>query len=367
MRLLPITLAFAAVLSGAELGNFGAEPDSIVAHEWGTFTSIAGAGGDPVRWNALTGPPELPCFVNVSQMILKSEAFALVRMETPVLYFYSSRPAKVSVDVDFPLGSITEWYPSASAGGGRRLHYDSVELMPGPDPAYPTSQGPSRYFAARNTDATPLKIGNEMEKMIFYRGVGGLSVPLRPEFTPDGKIQIRNVSPDAIPLAILFENRDGHVGYRAVTDFREGVVDPPELNGSVNEVKDLIVKTLESRGGLYAKEAQAMMDTWQDSWFEEGMRLIYLLPQREVAAVLPLRIDPAPAQVTRAYVGRVEMLSPAMQREIHADMSSGDANALEKFGRFLGAFAPQVNGMSNATYRKASADVQSKFSGACVR
>ena len=37
-----------------------------------------------------------------------------VRMETPVLYFYSARKTTVSVAVDFPKGLITEWYPHAS-------------------------------------------------------------------------------------------------------------------------------------------------------------------------------------------------------------------------------------------------------------
>ena len=30
--------------------------------------------------------------------------------------------------------------------------------------------------------------------------------------------------------------------------------------------------------GLFPKEAQAMVATWNDSWFEEGSRLIYILP-----------------------------------------------------------------------------------------
>ena len=71
-----------------------------------------------------------------------------------------------------------------------------MELTPGPDPSFPAAEGQSRYFAARNTDATPLKIGDQVEKMIFYRGVGGFAIPLRPTFTPDGKIAIRNVSQD---------------------------------------------------------------------------------------------------------------------------------------------------------------------------
>jgi hypothetical protein len=38
-----------------------------------------------------------------------------VRMETPVLYFYSPRETTVSVKVSFAKGTITEWYPHASA------------------------------------------------------------------------------------------------------------------------------------------------------------------------------------------------------------------------------------------------------------
>ena len=375
MRLLTATLAFSltAPLFAAELGDPSSVKSSVVAHEWGTFTSVAGADGDPVRWDALTGPPELPCFVNVWHVVTKSGVSGLVRMETPVLYFYSSRPTKLSVDVQFPLGTITEWYPDASIAGGAHLHYDSVELTPGPDLAYPLPAGQSRYFAARNTDATPLKIGDQVEKMIFYRGVGGFAIPLRPKFTDDGKIQIRNVSQDRIPLVIVFENRSGKVGYRIETDVQETVIDPPELNGpelngATAVIKDAIVKALIARGGLYPKEAQAMIDTWQDSWFEEGMRVIYILPQRQVDAVLPLTIQPGPVETTRAFVGRIEMLSSAMKQNMENAMASGDTAALEKFGRFVGAFAPRTDGGSNAVYRKAVANVQSKVNvGACVR
>jgi hypothetical protein len=46
MRLLTVTLTFTlgASLFAAELGN----PNPVLAHEWGTFTSVAGADGDPV-------------------------------------------------------------------------------------------------------------------------------------------------------------------------------------------------------------------------------------------------------------------------------------------------------------------------------
>jgi hypothetical protein len=31
--------------------------------------------------------------------------------------------------------------------------------------------------------------------------------------------------------------------------------------------------------GLYRKEAEPMVETWRDSWFEEGIRLFYIVPR----------------------------------------------------------------------------------------
>jgi hypothetical protein len=37
--------------------------DGLVAHEWGTFTSVAGEDGSAVQWAPLSGTPDLPSFV----------------------------------------------------------------------------------------------------------------------------------------------------------------------------------------------------------------------------------------------------------------------------------------------------------------
>ena len=44
--------------------------------------------------------------------------------------------------------------------------------------------------------------------------------------------------------------------------------------------------------GLYAKEAKAMARTWEESWFEEGLRVFYVLPRQRMDAILPLGITP---------------------------------------------------------------------------
>ena len=50
-------------------------------------------------------------------------------------------------------------------------------------------------------------------------------------------------------------------------------------------------------GGLYAREASAMLETWRDSWFEDGTRIFYIVPRTSVDAILPLTITPAPTDI----------------------------------------------------------------------
>ena len=73
-------------------------------HEWGTFTSIAGKDGVALEWRPLNGPTDLPKFVHTIQKAgdglrhrqTKLDLVASVRMETPVLYFYSGSEMDVA-------------------------------------------------------------------------------------------------------------------------------------------------------------------------------------------------------------------------------------------------------------------------------
>src|SRR5689334_13205271 len=112
-------LALALLIASSTLCAARA-PDAspFVAHEWGTFTSVQGADGVQLWWAPLI-KTDLPSFVYsadrsegavpVSSGERKSTS-ALVRMETPVIYFYSSSERAVDVRVVFPMGRITEWY-----------------------------------------------------------------------------------------------------------------------------------------------------------------------------------------------------------------------------------------------------------------
>src|SRR5437867_3763698 len=87
--------------------------NDLIVHEWGTFTSVAGEDGAAVTWDALGCKSDLPKFVGNQGYWNKWALQGTVRMETPVLYFYSSREMDAQVKVAFPQGLITEWYPTA--------------------------------------------------------------------------------------------------------------------------------------------------------------------------------------------------------------------------------------------------------------
>jgi hypothetical protein len=119
------------------------------------------------------------------------------------------------------------------------------------------------------------------------------------------------------------------------------MVDVPELTGSLEELRAELVRSL-VKSGLYEKEALAMVKTWQDSWFEEGMRVFYIVPRRFVDSQLPLKVTPAPSGVARVFVGRIEVLSPWTQQLIEGALTNSDVPTLTKFGRFLDPFVAQI-------------------------
>jgi hypothetical protein len=197
----------------------------------------------------------------------------------------------------------------------------------------------TRYYAARETASSPICVqtsaGEQQEKFLFYRGVSASPLPISAKLTSDGKLAVKSLRGDEIPNAILFERRGERVGYRltgALTD--EIAVSPPVLNGSLDSLYSDLEEILVGQG-LYRDEAHAMLETWKDSWFEEGSRLIYIVPRGFLDNVLRLTIDPAPGQIVRVFVGRLEVITPATAMAVKTAVARNDEATLNKYGRFL--------------------------------
>ena len=340
-------------------GNAQSSDPGLIAHEWGTFTTVAGETGQAVEWLPLNVPTELPGFVEHFKGIgFKVALGGTIRMETPVLYFYSTHDTTVDVNVSFFHGLITEWYPHASKvepspsienvvefeqRSNGSIAWKSVHVQPSAAHEFAQEAQPSHYYAARAVSASPLRVaakrGDQQEQFLFYRGVSVAAPPLSALVMSNGQVEAMNQTGSEIPKLILFERRGEKIGYRIVTSLREGaILSPPPLDASL----DSLLPNLEAsliNAGLYPDEAHAMLESWKDSWFEEGSRLIYIVPNSFVEQILPLSIRPEPAHVNRIFVGRMELLTPATQQAIETAVTSHDDTTLAKYGRFL---APMI-------------------------
>jgi hypothetical protein len=340
----------AAVLVSSSPGVL-ASSNEFVAHEWGTFTSISASNGATVEWTSYRGGAELPQFVYGS----KINATGTVRMETPVIYFYSPRELTCKVKVSFPLGQITEYYPMVSQPDMRQARWDEVELLPGRAVNLPLEKAANHYYEARATESVPLRVWkrsviDEYEKFLFYRGVGTFAMPLSIRVEAD-QLAVQSATP-GIEEVILFEKRDGRTScLRYDLQSSVGMVNRFLPDCSVASLKgDLEV--LLATHGLYPKEAAAMVNTWEDSWFEEGFRLFYVLPRQQTDAILPLEITPKPDKLVRVLVGRMEIMTPETEQEIlelltrlkkvPGNQTAELFGARQRYGRFLPAMVRRI-------------------------
>jgi hypothetical protein len=357
-------VATAAVLIAAEV-RMGQPPAGLTVHEWGTFTSVAGEDGNAVEWGVLDGKDDLPRFViDGGYHCIKNRLMGTIRMETPVLYFYSQRPVEARVHVSLSQGTLTEWYPQADRNSG--LEWRNLKIEPGTTPAYPVEAAASRYYAARATDAAPVTAGRQHEKFLFYRGVGHASVPLSARLSADSKVVVANRGADTVPMMMLFENRGGRIGYTPAGALTDSVtLDRPPLEATVGQLRSDLEAALIAQG-LYPKEAQAMLETWRDSWFEEGARLIYIVPARTVNTMVPLEVEPAPSQTARVFVGRIELITPETVSAVEKAYLANDRSIGERYGRFL---EPILNRIAMRDLNQATALYRFRagipFSGGC--
>jgi hypothetical protein len=363
LLLLPGLLAvWCGVAAAADTPLPAAGPE-LVVHEWGTFSTFSGSDGKNLKFFPYDN--DLPDFVH-GYLPKNSKAGpegGTISLETPVVYFYPKKTLSASLRVDFPKGMLTEWYPRAERTDNQ-LSWKEVKVLPGQDLRLPAEARDSRYFAARETDAAPLRVSGqetgrpivEHEKFLFYRGVGTFDMPLSARALGAGRFTVRWNGEGPVGDLILVRVQAGKLRFqpfrldRRVKEGMEADVRVPARDATAAELGEVLVKTLTARG-LFEKEARAMVKTWSSAWFgEEGTRILYLLPDRLTDELLPLHVEPKPAALVRVLVGRHDVLTPEWEKHIDAWVAelsrqtpTDDAKRkaavqeMQKLGRYQGA------------------------------
>ncbi|MEM7699418.1 MAG: hypothetical protein AAF236_13555 [Verrucomicrobiota bacterium] len=338
--------------------GFSEDRKDLVAHEWGTFTQVVGSDGITIPWwtPRLTESGELPEFVKPVFRMGMSKTIRpwVVRMETPVIYFYAERPIQdLRVEVDESSFPSTEVYPASSTPlfsffpqavwDQQAQQTENVEpkvrqwdlnLLPPSDPigGLLPEIGPrgGHYAHAREVPEAWWVVNrsqqsdqaDEVEKFIFYRGVGNHGMPPR----------IHRVKSDSLvfhataQLQFVIENIDGVFSWTSFrpTGEQEGdslSIHPlpsksEQASSDAEALSDALVDEL-AASGLAVPEAKAMVATWSNSWLEEsGLRVLEILPRSWIDESLPLRITPQPAETERVFVGRWELFRPELEEEL---------------------------------------------------
>jgi hypothetical protein len=373
----------------------------LIVHEWGTFTTFSGSNGVHLDFRPLRDQ-ELPLFVmdrarqDGFLWFGKGRLKTRVRMETPVTYFYTDVERKVSVDVEFPQGMLTEFYPpvreqaprfnrqeaTSLVGepiGGAKLHWGEVTLIPTKllrptisdantsrwigerieSSILPDARG-NHYEAARATDSALVHIrlesnssgnrntpsGDFLEKFLFYRGVGKFDIPVTVASDDRHVFQVSNHGQETLRRAIVFRLQGEQLTYGIVPDIEPGKtasVTEPQRPIELSALSELMHQELVA-AGLYEREAAAMLETWSSSWFlEQGTRMFYLVPQEVTDRELPLHVSPQPDQLLRVMVGRVEIMSATEEQRLIAVVKTAAAQRQAELTKLV------VEGAENPT------------------
>jgi hypothetical protein len=369
----------------------------LVVHEWGTFLSVQGSDGATLG-GMVDSEEKLPAFVRDRDLNGRNRACLFQKMETPVTYFYTDRPMTAEVRVEMPRGLLTHWFPAVQTFGpplgpkakpaapASFLDWGKVELFPD-TPEYvgdkkplrgvrPGAGADSTWRFARETDSALVRVTKapvtvrpeyEVEKFLFYRGLGEFDLPLSitsAGVSDDVRLTLRNSGPEPLTAVFAVRVRGGALQYARLPDVAgQGDLvintataalgaERPQTPGfsawmpredGVRQVKQQLTAAL-AKEGLFAREALAMTNTWESSYFHnDGLRVLYALPRRMVDELIPIRIKPAPDRLERVMVGRVEVLTPAQEGELLrqvADLKSANRKvrdaaqaSLDRLGR----------------------------------
>jgi hypothetical protein len=343
----------------------------LVVHEWGTITSVHEADGTPVTGlNRIDAADVLPDFVHRFEpevtkdkpdrrlgksAFVAGRADVTMRLETPVIYFHPPPDKRfdspIDIRVRFRGGVLNEYFPDAQpsvaldlarlrdkqeAGviqswngvvldnyvvgtlewKGLRLHDTVVAPLTNSEVwLAPRGVNSASVFSAP---------AGEGEQFVFYRGVAHLDALLQTSLTRThlrlrAPAQLAWLDAPAMLTRIWFAEvrKDGAIAFRELAPVSLRANKPGEELGQLKRFsnRDFVDAALlrssmkkELIGqGLFADEAEAMLNTWKASYFQKpGLRVFYLVPREWTDYFLPLEFS-VPARVNRVIVGRIDL------------------------------------------------------------
>lgn len=329
----------------------------LLIHEWGTITTRHYNNGWAAQYmNRIDASELLPEFVH-KMPLPEVKRFGkgvgmeighpdvTMRLETPVLYFYPGknfkRNTKIDIEVFFQGGLLNEYYPNAKswyqglpkdAQGNPMLTAESKGYLAWrglqlDDTAnVPQTQMPV-WLAPREVAATPVKTTvGEAEKYLFYRGVANLPALFQTRHKTNKKaLQIlKPVKPilaagtqPAIPAAwLLHVKQDGSAAFVEIGRFNPQQLQQPK-QVMISDTADYSKANLQvfrqtmhaalMQDGLFADEAMAMLNTWDQAYFRQsGARVLYIVPKQWIEAYLPLTVN-VEHTLVRTLVGRIDL------------------------------------------------------------
>jgi hypothetical protein len=279
-----------------------------------------------------------------------------MRLETPVIYFHPPPNQKydspIDITVRFRGGVLNEFYPDAAASIALdsprvrdkmeagvveewngdvlnnyvvgKLEWKGLRLH---DTVIAPLTNSEAWLAPRAVNSVSVfsASAGEGEQFIFYRGVAHLDALFHTSLTRS-QLLLRAPAqltwleaPVPVPHVWFADVRaDGRVAFRehaAVTLSREGAgkelarikrFSPGDYTeGGAAQLRLALKRALISQG-LYADEAEAMLNTWKASYFKAGSRVFYIVPRAWTDYFLPLEFS-VPARVVRVIVGRIDI------------------------------------------------------------
>jgi hypothetical protein len=281
-----------------------------------------------------------------------------MRLETPVIYFHPPAGEKfgkpIDIEVRFRGGVLNEFYPAAEASvtvdmerledkaaagviprqwNGEILNNYVVGKLEWKDVRIhdtvvaPLTNNPI-WLAPREVQAASVFVpsAGEGERYLFYRGVAHLDALFQTKVSR-GAVQLRapaqlvwlqSPSMNAPNVWLADIREDGIIAFRAHGSV---ALHKEKVGAEVGRIKRFSASDYTEVGaaqlrrslkqalinqGLFADEAEAMLNTWKASYFEKrGLRLFYIVPREWTDYFLPLKIS-VPARLNRVIVGRID-------------------------------------------------------------